>query len=309
MPELPEVETVRRGLEPVMTGVQIARLELNRPNLRFAFPDRFVERVEGKRITSLTRRAKYLVASLSSDETLIMHLGMSGRFLIVPPDQPEHVPGEFQQQVNRLPAHDHVVFHLESGTRVIYNDARRFGFMDLVPTANLATSKHIKGLGLEPLGNELSGSVLARLFAGKATPLKAALLDQRLIAGLGNIYVCEALFRAGLHPEQAAGSLAKDNGEPTAKAELLAGIIRDVLNEAVVAGGSTLRDFAHADGSLGYFQHRFRVYDRKGEVCLAPNCTATIERIIQSGRSTFYCASCQPVSSKLNQTHRPRKSA
>ncbi len=303
MPELPEVETVRRGLEPVMAGQRIARLEVNRPNLRFAFPDRFRERIEGQRVTSLTRRAKYLLAELESGETLIMHLGMSGRFLIVPPDGTTRIPGEFEQEAGRLAAHDHVVFHMEggtakNGTRIIYNDARRFGFMDLVEAGQLATSRHMAGLGIEPLGNELSGALIASLFDGKAAPLKAALLDQRLIAGLGNIYVCEALFRARLDPRAAAGTLADDKGQPTAKAHELAGIIRDVLREAVVAGGSTLRDFAHADGSLGYFQHRFRVYDREGEGCVASGCTGTVERIVQSGRSTFFCGRCQRMDAK-----------
>jgi formamidopyrimidine-DNA glycosylase len=309
MPELPEVETVRRGLEPVMVGRRIGRLDVKRPNLRFAFPDRFRERVEGQRVTSLTRRAKYLLLELASGETLIMHLGMSGRFLIVQPEagtqSPDalHVPGEFQQEINRLPAHDHVVFHMEdgnaqSGTRIIYNDARRFGFMDLAEAGGLDSSKHMAGLGIEPLGNELSGSVIAALFAGKAAPLKAALLDQRLIAGLGNIYVCEALFRAGLDPRAPAGTLADAKGGPNAKAHELAGIIRDVLSEAVVAGGSTLRDFAHADGSLGYFQHRFRVYDREGQPCVADGCDAQVERIVQSGRSTFFCGHCQGVKTK-----------
>jgi formamidopyrimidine-DNA glycosylase len=299
MPELPEVETVRRGLEPVMAGRRVLRLEVNRPNLRFAFPDRFAERIEGQRVTNLTRRAKYLLLELASGETLIMHLGMSGRFLIVPPDGATQIPGEFEQEAGRLAAHDHVVFHMQEegaagegatgATRIIYNDARRFGFMDLVEAGGLAASRHMTGLGIEPLGNELSGALIAKLFADKA----AALLDQRLIAGLGNIYVCEALFRAGLDPRSAAGTLADARGRPTAKAHQLADIIRDVLNEAVVAGGSTLRDFAHADGSLGYFQHRFRVYDREGEACVAQGCSNHIERIVQSGRSTFFCATCQ----------------
>jgi formamidopyrimidine-DNA glycosylase len=186
-----------------------------------------------------------------------------------------------------------VVFGFSNGATVTYNDARRFGFMDLVPRSGLETSRHFKDMGIEPLGNELSGDVIATLFAGKRTPLKAALLDQRLIAGLGNIYVCEALFRTGLHPEAPAGSLADKAGKPTEKAHRLAGIIREVLAEAVEAGGSTLRDHAQVDGSLGYFQHYFRVYDREGEPCVTPGCTGTVSRLVQSGRSTFYCPTCQ----------------
>ncbi|MGL4729115.1 MAG: bifunctional DNA-formamidopyrimidine glycosylase/DNA-(apurinic or apyrimidinic site) lyase [Bosea sp. (in: a-proteobacteria)] len=294
MPELPEVETVRRGLQPVMEGARIARLTLNRKDLRFPFPPRFKARVEGKQITSLSRRAKYLVASLDSGESLIMHLGMSGRFLIMQEgDKARAETANFQHEAGRLPQHDHVVFETNTGTRIIYNDTRRFGFMDLAPSESLAESKHFKAMGIEPLGNELSGETLARLFDGKLAPLKAALLDQRLIAGLGNIYVCEALFRARLHPEAPAGSIAGRDGSATDAATRLAGIIRDVLTEAVEAGGSTLRDFAHADGSLGYFQHRFRVYGREGEACVTPGCGGIVTRIVQAGRSTFFCERCQ----------------
>ena len=292
MPELPEVETVRRGLAPVMEGRRLIRVEKRRADLRFPFPARFTERLEGQTLIALGRRAKYLVADLSSGEALIMHLGMSGRFTIIENGQ-STLQGEFVHQAGGIAAHDHVVFHLEGGARVIYNDARRFGFMDLVPRDALAENRHIKGLGIEPLGNELDGALLASLFAGKKTPLKAALLDQSLIAGLGNIYVCEALHRAGLSPQRAAGKLSLKGGKPHPKADLLATAIRDVLSEAVEAGGSTLRDYAQADGSLGYFQHAFRAYDREGEACSNPGCTGTIRRIVQSGRSTFYCASCQ----------------
>ena len=286
MPELPEVETVRRGLEPVMTGATVSRLELRRPDLRFPFPERFGARIEGQCITALSRRAKYLLAELSSGETLLMHLGMSGRFLIQSPAEPDTaMPGDFVHEAGRLPQHDHVVFHLSTGARVIYNDARRFGFMAM--TAPGEVSPYLEGLGLEPLGNALSGEAILSLFDGKAAPMKAALLDQRLIAGLGNIYVCEALHRTKLHPALPAGRLA------AAKADELAGHIRDVLNEALVSGGSTLRDFSHADGSLGYFQHAFRVYDREDEPCLTPGCTSLIKRIVQSGRSTFFCPTCQ----------------
>ncbi|MFL4991230.1 MAG: bifunctional DNA-formamidopyrimidine glycosylase/DNA-(apurinic or apyrimidinic site) lyase [Microvirga sp.] len=296
MPELPEVETVRRGLEPAMVGARFTKVTQRRPDLRFPFPERFSERLEGQEIKALGRRAKYLLADLASGEVLVMHLGMSGRFLVTQGGA-TRMPGEFHHEHGSLGAHDHVVFGLSNGATVTYNDARRFGFMDLVPRSAIETSKHFAGMGIEPLGNELSGETIARLFEGKRTPLKAALLDQRLIAGLGNIYVCEALFRTGLHPEAPAGSLVTKKGQPTDKAHLLADIIRDVLTEAVEAGGSTLRDHAQVDGSLGYFQHSFRVYDREGEPCATPTCTGTVARLVQSGRSTFYCPECQKRSS------------
>ncbi|MFC5396564.1 bifunctional DNA-formamidopyrimidine glycosylase/DNA-(apurinic or apyrimidinic site) lyase [Bosea vestrisii] len=293
MPELPEVETVRRGLEPAMLGERFASVEQRRPDLRFPLPERFAERLTGRRVEALSRRAKYLIADLDDGQALVMHLGMSGRFIVEAPGTPPTEPGAYYNEIGRHLIHDHVVFHLSSGARITYNDVRRFGFMDLLPRAGLESSKHFAGMGIEPLGNELSGELLARLFSGKVAPLKAALLDQRLIAGLGNIYVCEALFRAGLHPEAEAGSLAAPTGKPRQKAHLLAQIIRDVLEEAVAAGGSTLRDFAHADGSLGYFQHRFKVYDREDEPCVTPGCGHLVKRLVQSGRSTFYCESCQ----------------
>lgn len=293
MPELPEVETVRRGLEPAMLGQRFARVEQKRPDLRFPLPEHFAERLTGRRVEALSRRAKYLIADLDDGEALIMHLGMSGRFIVEAPGTPPTEPGAYYNEIGRHLKHDHVVFHLGSGARVTYNDVRRFGFMDLLPRSELETCKHFAGMGIEPLGNALSGELLANLFAGKAAPLKAALLDQRLIAGLGNIYVCEALFRAGLHPEAAAGTIATPTGRPREKAHALAQIIREVLEEAIAAGGSTLRDFAHADGSLGYFQHRFKVYDREGEPCVTPGCGKPVQRLVQSGRSTFYCESCQ----------------
>lgn len=277
-----------------MLGQVFARVEQNRPDLRFPLPDRFVARLTGRKVEALSRRAKYLIADLDDGQALIMHLGMSGRFVVEAPGTPPTEPGAYYNEIGRHLQHDHVVFHLGSGARVTYNDVRRFGFMDLVPRADLATSKHFAGMGIEPLGNELSGEALAKLFAGKFAPLKAALLDQRLVAGLGNIYVCEALFRAGLHPEAEAGSIATATGRPRPAAHALAQIIREVLEEAIISGGSTLRDFAHADGSLGYFQHRFRVYDREGEICTTPGCGMSIKRLVQSGRSTFYCESCQP---------------
>ncbi|WP_413991288.1 bifunctional DNA-formamidopyrimidine glycosylase/DNA-(apurinic or apyrimidinic site) lyase [Labrys okinawensis] len=287
MPELPEVETVRRGLEPAMTGARFMAVEARRPDLRFPFPADFVKRLTGETILSMGRRAKYLLGDLSSGDVLVMHLGMTGRFLITAPDGHVEEPGEFANEVKGDARHDHVVFRLSNGFTITYNDVRRFGFMDLVPRAGLETSRHFKAMGIEPLGNELSGEAIERLFDGKAAPLKAALLDQGLIAGLGNIYVCEALNRAGLAPERAAGTLT---GKQAAE---LAAVIRDVLEEAVAAGGSTLKDYRHTDGSLGYFQHRFRVYDREGEPCTTARCKGTIERLVQAGRSTYWCRSCQ----------------
>src|SRR5215213_5999850 len=284
MPELPEVETVRRGLAPALVGARIVAVEQRRPDLRFPFPKDFAARLPGRTVTALDRRAKYLVADLSSGEALIMHLGMTGRFLVAR-DGAVATPGDFYAAAGGDQAHDHVVFRLSNGASVTYNDARRFGFMDLVPRADLTACRHFARMGIEPLDDALSGAAIARLFRGKRTPLKAALLDQRLIAGLGNIYVCEALFRAKLHPEAPAGSLATATGRATRKAHRLATVIREVLEEAVAAGGSTLRDHAQVDGSVGYFQHAFRVYDRAGGPCATPGCTGIVARLVQSGRS------------------------
>lgn len=292
MPELPEVETVRRGLEPAMAGTRIVRVEQRRADLRFPFPADFVQKLEGRTIVSLGRRAKYLLADLDNSDVLIMHLGMSGSFRVEQKAGSE-TPGEFLYERSKDPAHDHVVFHLSNGRTVIYNDPRRFGFMDIAPRSELSSNKHFRNVGIEPLGNELDGVFLAQKFAGKKTPLKAALLDQTLIAGLGNIYVCESLHRAGLSPRRAAGTLAKKNGVPSEKAVVLAGVIRDVLEEAIAAGGSSLRDHRQPDGTLGYFQHAFRSYDREGEPCTNAGCGGTIRRIVQSSRSTFYCTRCQ----------------
>ncbi|MBD1548278.1 bifunctional DNA-formamidopyrimidine glycosylase/DNA-(apurinic or apyrimidinic site) lyase [Roseibium aggregatum] len=295
MPELPEVETVRRGLAPTMEGARIVRLDQNRPDLRFPFPADFKARLEGRTITALSRRSKYLLADLSSGDVLVMHLGMSGSFRIE--EEVEHTPGAFALARSKDPKHDHVVFHLKtakgSDARVIYNDPRRFGFMTLVPRPQLSSHPLFANLGLEPLGNELNGETLSRLFAGKTTSLKAALLNQKLIAGLGNIYVCEALWRTGLSPTRQAGSIAGKSGKATAKTTALAGHIRETLKEAIEAGGSSLRDHTQADGSLGYFQHNFAVYDREGAPCRQAGCTGTIARIVQSNRSTFYCPKCQ----------------
>jgi formamidopyrimidine-DNA glycosylase len=287
LPELPEVETVRRGLQPVMEGKRILSVKTNRKDLRFPFPDGFAARLEGCTVTAMGRRAKYLMVDLDDGQVLVMHLGMTGRFII---EQGESLklPGEFVQTINRLPAHDHVVFEMEGGARITYNDVRRFGFMSLMARSEVSSHPLTKDIGIEPLGNELTPAKLAQLFAGKATPLKAALLDQRLVAGLGNIYVCEVLFRTGLSPLKPAGSITAKNG-----AEKLTDEIRAVLQEAIEAGGSTLRDFAHTDGSLGYFQHRFKVYDREGDPCPNPSCSGVVERMVQSGRSTFYCSRCQ----------------
>ena len=293
MPELPEVETVRRGLAPVMEGATITRLELRRADLRFPFPVDFENRVSGQRITSMGRRAKYLLADLADGEVIIMHLGMSGSFRT----EEGEAPGDFHHARSRIEAHDHVVFHLtrpdDTPARVIYNDPRRFGFMLMSQRAELDTHSTFKDMGVEPVGNALDGAELARRMSGRNTSLKAALLDQRIIAGLGNIYVCEALWRSGLSPKRKAKSLALKSGKPTSRADLLAGHIRQVISDAIEAGGSSLRDHAQTDGTLGYFQHSFAAYDREGEPCQKDDCDGVIKRIVQSGRSTFYCPACQ----------------
>jgi len=292
MPELPEVETVRLGLAPVMEGAVIDKVELRRGDLRVPFPPRFAGRLAGRRVVGLGRRAKYLLADLDDGNVLVMHLGMSGSFRIEA-EGSTAIAGTYYHPRSKLRAHDHVVFDLSSGARVIFNDPRRFGLMDLVPRNELEKSKHFKGMGIEPLGNELDAAHLARLFAGKAAPLKAALLDQRLIAGLGNIYACEALWRARLSPERSAGTIATKTGKPAAAAGRLAEAIREVLKDAIAAGGSSLRDHRRATGELGEFQHAFAVYDREGEPCRRPGCRGIIRRTVQSGRSTFYCPVCQ----------------
>ncbi|MAN60729.1 MAG: DNA-formamidopyrimidine glycosylase [Parvibaculum sp.] len=298
MPELPEVETIRRGLEPSMEGHVIDRLEVRRPNLRFPFPKGLSRKVSGQRVTSLNRRAKYLLIHLESGNVLLSHLGMSGRFTICPPEGVENVPGVFTHEGSKAAPdgtgkHDHVVFHMESGTRIVYSDHRRFGYMDLIAEHALGGSKHLAGLGPEPNGNEFSATSLADALRGKKTPIKSALLDQRVVAGLGNIYVCEALYRARISPKRTGATIAGKGPKPALRADRLAPIIRDVINEAIEAGGSTLRDYARADGELGYFQHRFQIYGREGEACLTKGCTARVARIVQSGRSSFFCPSCQ----------------
>jgi formamidopyrimidine-DNA glycosylase len=284
MPELPEVETVRRGLAPILVGARIARVETRRPDLRAPFPKNFARNLQGRRVTALNRRAKYLIAELDDGAALIAHLGMSGSFRI----EGAGTIGQFAAPRSKNTAHDHVVLHLD-GAKVIYNDPRRFGFMTLAKMSELDALPVFAKLGVEPLSDEFTGATVARLFAGKRTPLKAALLDQGLIAGLGNIYVCEALHRAGLAPERPAAEVA----ENASAAKGLASAIRAVLEEAIAAGGSSLRDHRQADGSLGYFQHNFRVYDREGAPCPRPKCKGVIARRVQNGRSTFFCPKCQ----------------
>lgn len=296
MPELPEVETVRRGLQPVMEGATILAVEQRRPDLRFPFPERFAERLTGRRIEALERRAKYLILHLDNGLGVISHLGMSGSYRIEQGEAAE-TPGDFAHERSKNALHDHVVLQLGAKdgktSRVVYNDPRRFGFMLFAEPGELNNHPLIKGLGTEPTGNRLDGALLAKLFHKKAAPLKAALLDQRLIAGLGNIYVCEALWRAELSPLRPAGSISGTDGAPTDDAKRLATAIRAVIVDAIKAGGSSLKDYRQADGELGYFQHSFSVYDREGAPCPRKGCSGTVSRIVQSGRSTFYCPVCQ----------------
>lgn len=296
MPELPEVETVRRGLQPAIEGALIEKVEQRRPDLRFPFPANFSASLEGRTIRAISRRAKYLTLHLDRDPVLICHLGMSGSFRIEREGEAT-APGAFHHERSKATAHDHVTFHLRArdGSRVdvIFNDPRRFGFMLFAEEAHLGEHPLLAGLGVEPTGNALDGALINRLFAGRKAPLKAALSDQRLIAGLGNIYVCEALWRARLSPRREAGSIVSTRQPSTRRTDALAEAIRSVISEAIAAGGSSLRDYMHADGSLGYFQHSFDAYDREGQPCRRPGCRGTIARIVQSGRSTFYCRTCQ----------------
>ena len=282
MPELPEVETVRRGLQPVMEGRVITSAAINRPDLRWPFPVDMADRLTGKRVLALRRRSKYILADLESGESLIIHLGMSGRMLIS-----GAILGEFHYAHPAPAKHDHVVLDMEGGARVTFNDARRFGSMDLIATDAAETHMLLRSLGPEPLGNAFSGPYLIERLKDRNTPIKSALLDQGVIAGLGNIYVCEVLFRARINPARKAGQIA------AIRVAGLVPIIRDVLAEAIEAGGSSLRDYRQADGELGYFQHSFKVYGREGMPCVATGCTSTITRISQSGRSSFYCPTCQ----------------
>ncbi len=282
MPELPEVETVRCGLDPVMTGQVIVRAQVNRPDLRRPLPPRMAERLTGRRVERLRRRSKYILADLSSGETLLIHLGMSGRMLV------SGAPlAQFHYDHPAPQKHDHVVLTMANGARITFNDARRFGAMDLIATVRADSHPLLAALGPEPFGNDFDETGLAARLKGRVTPIKSALLDQRTVAGLGNIYVCETLFRAGVHPARRAGDL------PAPVAAGLVAIIRQVLSEAIGAGGSSLRDYRQSDGALGYFQHSFHVYGREGLSCRTPGCPGTIARLVQSGRSSFFCPVCQ----------------
>lgn len=282
MPELPEVETVKAGIAPVMGGHVIAQAQVNRPDLRWPFPDRMAERLTGQRVLGLRRRSKYILVDLESAETLLIHLGMSGRMLIS-----GHMVGDFHHAHPAPAKHDHVVFEMDSGVRITFNDARRFGAMDLMATATQDDHWLIRDLGPEPLGNGFNESYLIARLAGRNTPIKSALLDQRIVSGLGNIYVCEVLFRAGIHPKRKAGQISAK------RVATLVPLIRQVLSEAIAAGGSSLRDYRQTDGELGYFQYVFQVYGREGQPCATHGCDKAIQRIVQSGRSSFFCPQCQ----------------
>ncbi len=292
MPELPEVETVRRGLAPVMEGARFVKVEARRGDLRWPLPNDFTARLEGQKVEGLGRRAKYLLADLSSGDVLLMHLGMSGSFRVAQ-EANEKLPGGYYHDRSKNAAHDHVVFHMSSGARVSFNDPRRFGSMKLVPRAALDQEPLLRALGPEPLGNAFDAAMLARACRGKKTSLKAALSDQRIVAGLGNIYVCEALHLAHLAPRRRASTIAQKSGAPHERAERLVEAIKAVLKDAIAAGGSSLRDHRQTSGELGLFQHNFRVYDREGSPCSTPGCKGRIKRIVQTGRSTFFCPVCQ----------------
>ncbi|MDF1750206.1 MAG: bifunctional DNA-formamidopyrimidine glycosylase/DNA-(apurinic or apyrimidinic site) lyase [Alphaproteobacteria bacterium] len=283
MPELPEVETVCRGLRPAMVGLRLTRVDQRRADLRFPFPAGFQDRLEGRRVTAIDRRAKYILIRLEDGWTWLVHLGMSGRFTVGPggiasSGQAGHNSGWALGE-----KHDHVVVELESGARVTYNDARRFGYMDLIPPNGEATSSHLINLGPEPLSEAFNADQFSQAIQGKRTPIKSALLDQRLVAGLGNIYVCEALWRAGISPKRSAHTVAGR------RATRLVPAVKDVLTAAIAAGGSSLRDYVQATGELGYFQHSWDAYDREGDPCRRPDCDGQMVRIVQSGRSSYYC--------------------
>jgi formamidopyrimidine-DNA glycosylase len=301
MPELPEVETVRRGLAPVLEGRRLTRVDLRRPDLRVPFTEGFVQVLTGQRVEALERRAKYLLMKMGNGWTAIIHLGMSGRFLVAPPgdaatDAIDSVKagttaavtvGEFVHAAAQPGTHDHVIFETEDGARIVYSDHRRFGLMVTCETEKLAEHALLSGIGMEPLSDDLTAAWLGDRLCTKHTPVKAALLDQKIVAGLGNIYVCEALWRARISPRRMAYSI------PGKRAERLVPAIKDVLAAAIEAGGSTLRDYAQANGDLGYFQHSFDVYGREGEPCRRAGCAGTVGRIVQSNRSTFFCPKCQ----------------
>lgn len=282
MPELPEVETVRRGLSPAMEGAVIARADVNRPDLRWPFPLDMAARLSGRRVERLRRRSKYILVDLDSGESLLIHLGMSGRMLVSGDPL-----GQFAHEHPAAEKHDHVVFHMDNGARITFNDPRRFGAMDMMETATAESHKLLAVLGPEPFGNDFHEDHLVAAFRNRNAPIKSVLLDQRTVSGLGNIYVCEALFRAKIHPARKAGRISKS------RVATLVPIIRDVLSDAIDAGGSSLRDFRQADGELGYFQHSFDVYGREGDPCRRTGCSTTIQRIVQGGRSSFYCPQCQ----------------
>lgn len=282
MPELPEVETVRRGLAPSMEGQRITRAQVNRPDLRWPFPDNMADRLTGQRVDRLRRRSKYILADLSGGETLLIHLGMSGRMLVSGDPL-----GQFVHDHPAPEKHDHVVFDMENGARITFNDPRRFGAMDLLDTATAEAHPLLAKIGPEPLSNDFSESHLVQALRTRKSPIKTALLDQKVVAGLGNIYVCEVLFRGKLHPATKAADISER------QIAALVPIIRSVLSEAIDAGGSSLKDFRQADGELGYFQHSFDVYGREGDPCKTPGCTDAITRISQAGRSSFFCPYCQ----------------
>lgn len=277
MPELPEVETVCRGLAPVLEGGRFKRVEMRRPDLRFPMPKDLPERLAGKRVERVRRRAKYILIEIEGGTILLLHLGMSGRIMVTPPDDPSPLPGK----------HDHLVFALSGGATVMFNDTRRFGVADLIEPGGESRHPLLATLGPEPLSNHFSGAILYDALRNRRSPIKTGLLDQKVVAGLGNIYVSEALFETGINPKRRCDRIGVD------RMDRLAGEVRNVLNRAIAAGGSTLRDYAQVDGELGYFQHGFKVYDRDGEPCSKAECAGTIKRIVQSGRSTFYCSRCQ----------------
>ena len=282
MPELPEVETVLRGLAPVLEGRTIVKAKVNRPDLRWPFPENMAGRISGQKISKLWRRSKYILADLSSGESLLVHLGMSGRILISGDPL-----GTFVHDHPAAQKHDHVVFDIDNGARVTFNDQRRFGAMDLLSTDGADHHPLLRDIGPEPLSNAFNETYLIERLKGKKSAIKSVLLDQKIVAGLGNIYVCEALYRAGISPKRLAGKTAEK------RLAALVPIIRQVLDEAINAGGSSLRDFRQADGELGYFQHSFNVYGREGLPCVTDGCDYVVQRIAQSGRSSFYCTNCQ----------------
>jgi formamidopyrimidine-DNA glycosylase len=292
MPELPEVETVRRGLETVMDGARFAKVEARRQDLRWPLPPGFTGHLEGKTVTGLGRRGKYLLLDLSSGDVLMMHLGMSGSFHVFHGGAEKNTARYHHERAKHV-KHDHVVFHMSNGAIVTFNDPRRFGFMKMTPREKLDAHPLMQAMGLEPLGNEFDAGMLARACKGKKTSLKAALSDQKVVAGLGNIYVCEALHRARISPKRMAATIATKSGAPNERAEKLVDAIKAVLQDAIAAGGSSLRDHKRTDGELGAFQHSFRVYDRESRPCVTRGCKGKVRRIVQVGRSTFYCPTCQ----------------